>query len=189
MLFFETSTYIFVIKGLYCSISCCTRYNILIHLVFTFRSNLFPFYMNTSHSFWNSRYFLGEWEKNVDIVWTKASNWATQPSFESTNTTKFVQWAKQCTPIKHATTISFIWIITPILEPWKTLLPFVPMEMNLHPNTSTLTPTRVSKALNMNWNTLSIIPCTSTISTQIEEGFVSKIEQHKREERYMMHYL
>jgi hypothetical protein len=33
-----------------------------------------------------------------------------------------------------------------------------------------LTLARVSKALNMSWNTLSIIPCTLTISTQTRRG-------------------
>ncbi len=44
------------------------------------------------------------------------------------------------------------------------------MEMNLLPNISTLTPPNVNKVVNINWNILSTIPCTSTFSILHKNG-------------------
>lgn len=160
VLFLDASTCVFAINGQYYSMTHFMRDNILIHLIFTFLSNLFPFSMNTSHNFWNSRKILGEWEKKNYMACNSTSNQVTKLSFNSTNTTKFVKWAKQWTLIMNVTTIFFIWMVPP------TLLPSQPMEMSFNPKSLTLAPAKESKDQNISWKTLLVVPYTSTFSTQ-----------------------
>ncbi len=83
VMFFIASSCIYAIKSWYYSITCFTKDNMLIHLIFMFLSNLFPFFINTSHKLWNSRNFLGEWKKNPYKACKKASNRITKLNFDN----------------------------------------------------------------------------------------------------------
>jgi len=169
MLLCKPSSCIIAMKGRYCSITHFMG-NMLLHLIFMFFNNLFPFSISTSHKLWNSRNFLGEWKKNPYKVCKRASNWTTKLNFDKTNIAKLVQWAKQCTPIRNGATFSFICVVTLALAPWNTILPLQPIEMSLALNCLTLEPLNVTMAMNIKWKMFSIVPYIANFSTQAKSG-------------------
>ncbi len=71
MLLFGASTFIFVIKGLYYSITHFMTNNILIHFIFAFLNNMFLYFYKHLTQLLKLKVFLKWMKENAYIIWGK----------------------------------------------------------------------------------------------------------------------
>ncbi len=84
------------------------------------------------------------------------------PVLESVYIAKFVQWLMQCTPIMNNTIWVLSWNVTPILTPWKTLIPSTPNVINLDAILSCVrSPYKTKTSTRMHFKLFEVAPSTT----------------------------
>ncbi len=135
----------------------CNQSSILLHHIFHQKQHVDPsclhifqqfFFFNCEHikQLLEFQMFFGGWKKKAYNTWNKVSKWATKLNFDKTNTTRLVQWAKQCMPSIKGATLSFICVVTLAHAPCNTLLPSHPIDVSFTPNFSIVTPPNLNMA-------------------------------------------